>query len=53
MNPPTFESGEKVSEAVGLTALPEKEECPVSVKVLLSEVVLRFGTCLKLDEGKL
>jgi hypothetical protein len=50
--PPTFESGENVREAVGLTALPEKDEFPVSVKALFSDDVLRFGACLKLD-GKL
>lgn len=39
-NPPTFGSGEKLKEAVGLRALPENEDAAVSVNVLDRDVVL-------------
>lgn len=43
---PRLESGEKVKGALGLMALPEKEEPPPSVKALDKEVVLWELECL-------
>src|SRR3569833_764873 len=45
-NPPTLGSGEKVKGAVGLSALPEKDEAAKTVNALERDVVLWLLVCL-------